>query len=180
MHLWLVSTSHSRTSLDRSFLRLCGLLLVRIVAQRVGPQSLDGLCKVFRLLGELLSHCRGHVHHSQPVRFKTDGFQQIARVLNPALGVDITLQVMTVAGQSTCHHRAIDAVFEGAQQVDDVHASAARNFDDAQRGRILNAQASGQIGGVIGAMGAAEGHDMWLKFRHRSFLWHPSALQVLR
>ena len=73
-------------------------------------------------------------------------------MLDPALCVCITLQVMTIAGQSTGHHCAVNPVLEGAQQMDHIHAPAARHFDDAQCGGILNAQAASEICGIVGAM----------------------------
>src|SRR5512139_1389588 len=49
--------------------------------------------------------------------------------------------------QSTRHQHAVSAVLEGAQDVEHVEFAGAGQFDDFDRGRILQAHRSGQIGG---------------------------------
>ena len=59
---------------------------------------------------------------------------------------------MTVAGQSTRHHYAVGAALESMQYMFDVDAAGALYFDDLYRRRVLDAQAAGEIGGIVGAM----------------------------
>jgi hypothetical protein len=45
------------------------------------------------------------------LRLQTDLRQERFQVFHPASGLDITFQVMTFAGQSTCHQHTVYAVF---------------------------------------------------------------------
>jgi hypothetical protein len=98
--------------------------------------------------------------------FETDRFKELTGILNSATGICITFQVMAITGQSTGDHHAVGAVFEGTQDVDEIHPPGAKNFDDLDRWRVLYAKAASEISGVVGAMAATKGNDVGLKFRH--------------
>src|SRR4030065_21321 len=83
-----------------------------------------------RLLGELASHGRGQDDHPQARRLESNLLEQSPGSFHSSPCVDITLQVMTVALQSTGHQQAVDAFLEGPQQMIDIEASGARNFYD--------------------------------------------------
>jgi hypothetical protein len=50
---------------------------------------------------------------------------------------------MAVAGQSTRHQQPVDALLEGAQQMENLDPAGARNLDHLHRRWILKAQAAG-------------------------------------
>lgn len=77
---------------------------------------------------------------------------------------------MTVAGHSTRHHYAVGAAFKSMKQVFDVYTPSTLYFDDFYRRRVLNAQAAGEIGSVVGAVAAAKCDDLRFEFGHILFL----------
>jgi hypothetical protein len=81
-------------------------------------------------------------------------------------GVGITFQVMAVARQSTGDHDAIGAVFECSQDMKDIHAPTAHNFDDLDRRRVLDTQATREVSSIVGAMAATECDDLRLEICH--------------
>jgi hypothetical protein len=105
-------------------------------------------------------------HHAQAASIDPDLRQQLLCVFNSPPGVDITLQVMTVTRQSTRHQRPVHALLKCPQQVQDVHPAGTRHFEDLDRRRVLQAKAARQIGGIVGAVRAAEGDDLRLEIRH--------------
>jgi hypothetical protein len=64
-------------------------------------------------LGELRPHGGGQIRHTDPRSPQPNLVEQVGKVLDPALGVEITFQVMTIAFQSTGHQHPIRATFEG-------------------------------------------------------------------
>jgi len=77
---------------------------------------------------------------------------------------------MTVAGHSTRNHYAVGAAFESMEHVFDIYTPGALHFDDFYRRRVLNTQAAGEIGSVVGAVAAAKSDDLRLEFGHIPFL----------
>jgi hypothetical protein len=77
---------------------------------------------------------------------------------------------MTVAGHSTRHHYAVGATFKCMKHVFDIYAPGTLYFDDFYRWRVLDAQAAGEISGVVGAVAAAKCDDLRLEFGHIPFL----------
>jgi len=66
---------------------------------------------------------------------------------------------MAVALQSPGHDHAIHAALEGVQDLGDLHAARAGHLDDAHAGRVLDAQAAGQVGRGVSAVLAGKGQD---------------------
>ena len=88
---------------------------------------------------------------------QTDLFQQLADTCDSSFGVYITVPVMAIALQSASDHHAIGAILKGAQGVNHIQLAAARQFDDLDGGRVVQAQPAGQIGSGIGTVMAGKG-----------------------
>jgi hypothetical protein len=73
---------------------------------------------------------------------------------------------MTIAGQSAGHQYAVGAFLESVQDMDHIHPTAACDFNDLDRGWVLNPQAAGEIGGVVSAVTAAKGDDLGFELLH--------------
>jgi hypothetical protein len=58
---------------------------------------------------------------------------------------------------------AVGAVFQRLHEVLGFQPAGTRGADDTDIRRILNAHGTGQVSGGIGAIVAAEGHDLGLK-----------------
>ncbi len=81
-------------------------------------------------------------------------------MFNSPAGVEITFQVMAVARQSTCHHNAVSAAFEGAQHLEGIQPAGARHHDNFDLHGILHAQSTGQVGGGVRAVLTAKGDNL--------------------
>jgi len=87
----------------------------------------------------------------------------------PALGSEITFQVMAVAPQSTRHQDAVRSPFEGLQNMKGVELPSTGQPDDLDVSRVLDAQGAGQVCSRIRAVVAAKGNYLWLEVVHLSF-----------
>jgi hypothetical protein len=101
--------------------------------------------------------------------FETDLFQQAAGIFYTSAGVYITFQVMTVSGQSTCDKDAVNPIFEGSQEVEDIHSPTAGNFDDFDGRGVLKAQAAREIRSIIGTVRTRKAYKLGFKFSHIEF-----------
>lgn len=117
---------------------------------------------LLRGIGELNRHRRRQVKHLDTLGMQTDSLQDSFDSLHPALCGDITLQVMTVAGQSTRHHDAVGAAFQNVQNLERIQASGAGDLNNLRLRWVLQTQYTGQIGRSISAMVAAKSHDLQL------------------
>jgi hypothetical protein len=115
-------------------------------------------------LGKLGPHRRGNVEHFDPFSLQTDLGQQFPDRVYSALSVEITFQVMAVAGQSPSCHNPVNAPLKGVQHLDDVEPAGAGHLDDPQGGRVLHPQRTRQISRSIGAMATAKGHNLGCEF----------------
>jgi hypothetical protein len=113
-----------------------------------------------RILGKLGTHRRGNIEHFDPLRLQTDLGQQFPDRVYSSFSVEITFQVMAVAGQSPGRHNPVDASLEGVQHLDDVEPAGAGHLDDSEGGRVLHSQRAGQISRSIGAMATAKSHNL--------------------
>jgi hypothetical protein len=107
--------------------------------------------------------------HLQSLGSQANLRQKILDVSYPALGSQITFQVMAVALQSTCHQDAVRSLFEGLQNVKGVELPGTGQPDDLDVRRVLDAQGAGQVSGRICAVVTAEGDNLWLEVVHLSF-----------
>ncbi len=130
--------------------------------QGIWSQFLHLLHHLFRRLGKLPCHRRGEIEHLHTFGFQPDAAQHFLHVRHPAFGIEITFQVMTIAGQSTCHHDAVGTVLDCAQYRKHIHTTRARYLNDLDRRRVLHPQPAGQIGGGVGTVLAAVGDDVEL------------------
>ena len=130
-----------------------------------GPNASHLLRHLFRRLGKLPGHRRGHVEHLHALGSRPIFFSNVLDMVHPAPGVGITFQVMTVAGQSAGDHDAVGAVFQGAQHRQHVQLAGAGQLDDLDRRRVLHPQPARQVGRGVGAVLAAIGDDvaMWCR-----------------
>jgi len=112
---------------------------------------------------KLPAHRRRQVDHLDAPSFQADLLQQLTDVFDALARSEITFQVMTIAFQSARHQHTIRAILERAQYVQRIEFSSARQLDDLDRSRVLQAHAACQIGGGIRAIVTAEGDDLWLK-----------------
>ena len=81
-------------------------------------------------------------------------------MLDPALGVCITLQVMAITRQSPCGQHAIGPVFKGPEYQQWIKFTRAWQLHDLYLGRILHPQPAGQIRRRVGAVLAAVGDNL--------------------
>jgi hypothetical protein len=112
------------------------------------------------ILGKLGPHGRGKIEHLDPFRLQANLGQQFPDRVYSSLSVEITFQVMTIAGQSPGRHNPVNAPLEGVQHLDDVEPASAGHLDDSEGGRILHPQRASQISRSIGAMATAKGHNL--------------------
>jgi hypothetical protein len=92
-----------------------------LCAKRVGTQRPHFFRQLYHRLRELCTHCRRQIHHHNTLTSQPDLIEQTRDVLCPSLGVDITLQVMTIALQSAGHHHAVYALLEGVKDLRHLH-----------------------------------------------------------
>jgi hypothetical protein len=109
-------------------IRVCNLMQGGIFPQRVRTKAADLGCELRCGECKFASHRSGYIDHLKSLTLKPDLFKQIACVLHSASGVEITLQVMAVARQSTRNKDAICAVLERSQNVADVHSTCAEHL----------------------------------------------------
>jgi hypothetical protein len=63
--------------------------------------------------GKLRSHGSGYVDHFHALTFQPDLLDLFLNKLNSSSGLEITFQVMAVAGQSACHQNTIRTILQG-------------------------------------------------------------------
>jgi hypothetical protein len=76
---------------------------------------------------------------------------------------------MAIAGQSTSHHDAVGPFLESLQHVHGIQFAGARQPHYLDVGWVLDAERTCKIGRRVGAVVAAEGHDLWFEVVHLSF-----------
>jgi hypothetical protein len=104
---------------------------------------------------------------------EADLIQQLGDVFDSALCGDITFQVMAIPWQSTGDHYAVNPPLKGVEHLHHVQLAGAGNFDDPHIRGVLESHGPGQVGGGVGAMVTAEGHNLRLKtvyFTHHTLL----------
>ena len=70
--------------------------------------------------------------------FQPDVLQHMLHVRYSPFRIEITFQVMTVAGQSTCHHDAIGTVLDSPQHGQHIHPAGAGYLHDLNCRRVLD------------------------------------------
>jgi hypothetical protein len=76
---------------------------------------------------------------------------------------------MAVAGQSTSHHDAVGPLLESLQHVHGIQFAGAGQPYYLEVRRVLDTERTGKVCCCIGAVVAAEGHDLWFEVVHLSF-----------
>jgi hypothetical protein len=112
------------------------------------------------ILGKLGAHSGGEIEHLDPFRLHADLGQQFSDRFHSSFSVEITFQVMTVAGQSAGRHNPVNAPLEGVQHFDDIEPAGAGYLDDSEGRRILHPQRAGQVSRSVGTMATAKSHNL--------------------
>ncbi len=85
-------------------------------------------------------------------------------MFHSALGVFITVQVMTVTWQSACHHNAIGSDFESLKGHQYIQLARTGKLNNLYRWGILQPQSPSQIGRCVSAMFATVGDYLKCRF----------------
>jgi hypothetical protein len=122
--------------------------------------------------GKLAAHGGGYVDHLDAPAFQADFFQQLPRKFYALSGFDITIQVMTIALQSTRHHHTVCTILKSAQHVQHVKLACAGQFDNLNGGGVFQSHGPGKICRSVGAVVTAERDDFGYKgvFTHNILL----------
>jgi hypothetical protein len=98
----------------------------------------------------------------EPLAAHADLVEHLADAVGAFAGAQVAFQEVAAAFQAAGHQHAVDAFFEGLQDVLHLDLAGAGRVDDAHVGRVLHALGARQVGGGVGAVVAAEGDDFRL------------------
>jgi len=97
------------------------------------------ICHLRDRFGKSRAHCRRHMEHFDSFAANADLVQQLFEIFDTSFSVGITFQVMTRAFQSAGNHNAIRTVLERLEHVQHIEFAGARQEDDADIRRVLDA-----------------------------------------
>jgi hypothetical protein len=114
---------------------------------------------------------RGEIVHLNALRFHADSGQGSFHIFDFTAGFKISFQEMTFTLQSPGHIDGIGAVFDGSQEMQNIHPAGAGHLDDFNAGGIIQPHGTSQIAGCVSTILAAEGDNLGLKGRTHSRLF---------
>ena len=129
-----------------------------------GPDGLDDL--VARVRTNVGRHGGRQIDHQQALGGPRRSRRASARIRSAAPArAEVAFLEVAAALEAPGHQDAVDAFFEGRQDVLHLDLAGAGRVDDPHVGRVLHALGAGQVGGGVGAVVAAEGDDLGLQAR---------------
>jgi len=97
-------------------------------------------------------------------------------MFNSSSGIEITFQVMAVAGQSARNQHTVSPILQGLQNIDGVYLASTWHLYDLDGGWIIQAHGTRQICSGISAVMTAKSNDLGIKIFHKYLLYPCSAL----
>jgi hypothetical protein len=132
------------------------------------PKRFKLLDKIFDDLSVFCPFSGGDPGHLKSLGLKADILQESFDQVQSPAGIEIALDIMTIARMTARDENSVSAFIESGENIKRRDASGTHDLDRDDIGRIFHPGNTGQVASRRGTPFAEKSHDLGFKFlRHR-------------